>query len=166
TGQAYVSPGHVSAWTRPGTGESFLLFHTRFPGDDDLHEVRVHRLHLTRSGWRVGSPPRYSGGPDGRERRLGRSHLVGDWQLIDHGPAVSAEINDSVARRLESDGTLGGGAEGRWRLEGGARAVLEIDGVRRDGVFSLGWHEELGDWTPTFSVLGEDGRALWGTKEL
>ena len=166
TGQAYVSPGHVSAWTRPGTGESFLLFHTRFPGDDDLHEVRVHRLHLTRSGWLVVSPHRYSGDLDGRERRLRRSQLVGDWQLIDHGHAISAEINDSVALRLESDGTLGGGAEGRWRLEGGARAVLEIDGVRRDGVFSLGWHEELGDWTPTFSVLGEDGRALWGTKEL
>src|SRR5699024_7849157 len=166
TGQAYVSPGHVSAWTRPGTGESFLLFHTRFPGDDDLHEVRVHRLHLTRSGWLVVSPHRYSGDLDGRERRLRRSQLVGDWQLIDHGHAISAEINDSVALRLESDGTLGGGAEGRWRLEGGARAVLEIDGVRCDGVFSLGWHEELGDWTPTFSVLGEDGRALWGTKEL
>src|SRR5699024_8177149 len=166
TGQAYVSPGHVSAWTRPGTGESLLLFQTRFPGDDALPAARVHRLHLARRGWLVVSPRRYGGDLDGRARRLRRSQLVGDWQLVDHGRAISAEINDSVALRLESDGTLGGGAEGRWRLEGGARAVLEIDGVRRDGVFSLGWHEELGDWTPTFSVLGEDGRALWGTKEL
>src|SRR5699024_12286841 len=115
---------------------------------------------------RVASPRRDSAHLHGPATRLRRPQLLGDWQLIAHGHAISAEINDSVALRLESDGTVGGGAEGRWRLEGGARAVPEIDGVRRDGVFSLGWHEELGDWTPTFSVLGEDGRALWGTKEL
>ena len=166
-GQAYVSPGHVSAWTHPSTRESFLLFHTRFPGDEELHEVRVHRLHLTRTGWLVVAPHRYGGDAlAGRPGPLQRSELVGDWQLIDHGRAISADIVDSVALRLEDDGTLGGGAEGRWHLEGTERAVLEIDGARREGVFTLGWHEELGEWTPTFSVLGEDGRALWGTKEV
>src|SRR5699024_12481481 len=100
---------------------------------EDLTQVRVYGLPLTRRGWLVVSPLRYSGDLEGRERRLRRSQLVGYWQLIDHGHAISAEINDSVALRLESDGTHGGGAEGRWRLEGGARAVRESGGVRRGG---------------------------------
>lgn len=167
-GQGYVSPGHVSAWTRPGTDESFLILHTRFPGRGEEHEVRVHRLHLTRTGWLVPSPHRYAGEPaaTAREARLRRDEIVGDWQLVDHGRAISAEVNGSVPVTLGADGSVTGAVQGRWRAEGSARAVIELDGVRYDGTFTSGWHDGLDAWTPTFTVLGPDGRALWGSREV
>lgn len=167
-GQGYVSPGHVSAWTRPGTDESFLVFHTRFPGRGEEHEVRVHRLHLTRSGWLVPAPHRYAGElpAAATTARLRRPELLGRWQVVDHGRAISADVVTSVAVELGADGSLRGGLQGSWRVEGGSRVVLEVDGVRFDGVITLGWHDDLGAWTPTLTALSPDGRTLWGSREV
>lgn len=167
-GQGYVSPGHVSAWTDPQSQESFLFFHTRFPGDGERHEVRVHRIHFSHDGWPVLSPHRYGGEPAAETARPGlhRRQLEARWQLVDHGRAISPEVVDSQTIELHRNGQITGAVTGRWRLEGRHRAVILLEDLRYDGVFALGRHEELGTWTPTFSVLGPDGRALWGSREV
>lgn len=167
-GQGYVSPGHVSAWTDPPSQESYLFFHTRFPETGEAHQVRVHRIHFSHAGWPVLSPHRYGGEPAAETPSPGlhRRQLEGRWQLIDHGRAISPEIIDSRTIELHRNGRITGAIAGRWRLEGRHRAVVQLDDVRYDGVFTVGRHEELGVWTPTFSVLGPDGRALWGSREV
>ena len=55
-GSGYVSPGHNSAYVDPETGKQFLIFHTRFPGRGEEHEVRVHEMHMNADGWPVVSP--------------------------------------------------------------------------------------------------------------
>ena len=167
-GQGYVSPGHVSAWSDPTTQESFLFFHTRFPETGEMHQVRVHRIHFSRDGWPVLSPHRYGGEPAAPTPRPGlhRRDVEGTWQLIDHGRAISPEIVGSRTIELHRNGRISGAVSGRWRLEGRYRAVILLDDVRYDGVLAIGWHDELEAWTPTFSVLGPDGRALWGTREV
>ncbi|WP_114855765.1 glycoside hydrolase family 43 protein [Brachybacterium sp. YJGR34] len=169
-GPGYVSPGHVSAWADPDSDPQhesvFLLFHSRFPRSGELHQVRVHRISYTRDGWPVVSPHRYAGeAPAGAEgTRLTRQDVTGTWRFIDHGRAISADIVDSRAITLTKTGRITGAVSGTWRIEAEHRAVLIIDGQRFDGVFTPGWDEVASAWTPTFSVVGADGRALWGSK--
>lgn len=91
--------------------------------------------------------------------------LEGDWQLVDHGRAISPEIVASQPLRLHRDGTVSGGILGRWRCEGRGRITLSADGQAFYGVVSQGWRESSQRWTLTFSVQGDDGRSLWGTKD-
>ncbi|WP_262426524.1 lipocalin-like domain-containing protein [Brachybacterium sp. Z12] len=105
------------------------------------------------------SPPISAGAPH-------RSQLEGDWQLVDHGRAISPEIVGSQRIRLHRNGTITGARTGRWRLEAGHRATVLLDGQTFRGVFARGWRESAGAWTTTFTVLGPDGRSLWGTQEV
>lgn len=166
-GSGYVSPGHVSAWSDPEEKDTFLFLHSRFPGTGELHQLRVHRMHFSRDGWPVISPHRFSGEPaagaPGTAPR--RSALEGDWQLVDHGLAISPEIVASQPIRLHRDGTVSGGILGRWRREGRGRITLSADGQAFYGVVAQGWRESSQRWTLTFSVQGDDGRSLWGTKD-
>jgi arabinan endo-1,5-alpha-L-arabinosidase len=167
-GSGYVSPGHVSAWSSPDERDTFLFLHSRFPDTGELHQVRVHRMHLNREGWPVISPHRYAGEPPPDERGAlpHRSRLEGSWQVVDHGRAISADVVDSRSVHLHRDGRISGELTGRWRLEGRHRAALTLDGETYHGVFTRGWRESTRAWTTTFSVLGSDGRSLWGTQEL
>lgn len=166
-GSGYVSPGHVSAWSSPDEKDTFLFLHSRFPGTGELHQVRVHRMHLNRDGWPVISPHRYAGEPPAEEHGAlpHRSEIEGDWQIVDHGREISAEVTPSRPIRLHRNGRITGAVDGRWRLTGRYQATIEVDGGTFEGVFSRGWRESAGAWTLTFSVLGDDGRSLWGTKE-
>lgn len=56
----YVSPGHNSAFYDEGTGQYFLIFHTRFPSTGEVHEVRVHEMFFNEDGWPVVAPLRYA----------------------------------------------------------------------------------------------------------
>ena len=55
----YVSPGHNSAYFDAATGKYFIIFHTRFPGRGEQHELRVHELLFNEDGWPVMAPLRY-----------------------------------------------------------------------------------------------------------
>ncbi len=167
-GAGYVSPGHVSAWSSADEQDIFLFLHSRFPGTGEFHQVRVHRMHITRDGWPVISPHRYAGEPGSTARaaRVHRPDLEGAWQFVDHGRAISPEVTESRRIHLHRSGRIAGAVTGRWRLEAGSRASLTLDGEDFRGVFTRGWRESAEAWTLTFSVLGADGRALWGTQEV
>ena len=51
-GTGYVSPGHNSAYYDPATGQQFLIFHTRFPQQGEMHQIRVHQLFMNQDGCR------------------------------------------------------------------------------------------------------------------
>ena len=166
-GAGYVSPGHVSAWADPDGEDVFLFLHSRFPDTGELHQVRVHRIHFSHDGWPVIAPHRYAGEPADPRRALPhRSQLEGAWQLVDHGRAISPEIVESQRIHLHRNGKITGARSGRWRLEAGHRATVILDGQTFRGVFTRGWRESVGAWTTTFTVLGPDGRSLWGTQEV
>ena len=166
-GSGYVSPGHVSAWSSPDEQDTYLFLHSRFPGTDELHQLRVHRIHFTRDGWPVVSPHRYAGElPAGAHGALPhRSALEGAWQVVEHRREISPEVPVSRSVQLHRNGRITGELTGRWRLEGGDRATVILDGETCSGVFTRGWRESAGAWTTTFTVLGPDGRSLWGTRE-
>jgi arabinan endo-1,5-alpha-L-arabinosidase len=158
-GTGYVSPGHNSAYYDPATGKQYLIFHTRFPQRGEFHQIRVHQMFMNQQGWPVVAPYRYAGETAGKVKR---EEVVGEYKYINHGKAISAEINRSDYIRLHQDGTITGAVSGTWERNGHNRAVIVVDGNRYDGVFTRLWEPESASWAMTFSALSQQGVAIWG----
>lgn len=160
-GYGYVSPGHNSVYTNPDNGQVFLVFHTRFPQQGELHEVRVHQMFMNEDGWPVVAPYRYSGET---LTPLADDALVGDYQFIAHGSDSSAEIKHVQSVRLNGDYTVTGDLQGTWQKTGVAQARLSLDNGVYDGVFLQQWDEVTEQEQIVFTVMSEQGEMLWGSQ--
>ncbi|WP_234998712.1 family 43 glycosylhydrolase [Demequina sp. NBRC 110057] len=159
TGTGYVSAGHTSWYDDPETGQSYMVFHSRFPGTGEMHEVRVHRMEMNEDGWPVVMPTRYSGEGDLRAKL---SDMIGDWQIVNLGHDITAEPALPSDVRLTALGRVTGDVTGTWRLRGADEVELRIDGQTYSGIISRGWDETTGEWAPSLSVVSDEGVTLWG----
>ncbi|MCA0755805.1 glycoside hydrolase family 43 protein [Paenibacillus sp. N4] len=157
----YVSPGHNSAYYDEANGNYYLFFHSRFPNSGEKHEIRVHQFFLNEEGWPVVAPFRYAGET---LRKAEKDAVAGDYELVNHGKDISAELKESAAIRLEPDGTVTGAASGEWALTGEAGLRLTVDGDTYDGYWLRSWDYAAGAWTVTFTVLSKKGVSLWGAR--
>ncbi|WP_017585653.1 glycoside hydrolase family 43 protein [Nocardiopsis ganjiahuensis] len=160
-GHGYVSPGHSTSHLDPDTGRMYLVFHSRFPGTGEMHQVRAHEMYMNSEGWPVVAPYRFAGAEAGP---VDVADAAGEYRLIDHGKAISADVNEAVSVELTDDGRISGGAEGEWRFYDGNRAEITVGGETYDGVFTHQWDPTLESWVLTFSVLSEAGVSLWGSR--
>jgi arabinan endo-1,5-alpha-L-arabinosidase len=157
----YVSPGHNSAYYDEESGKYYLIFHTRFPNMGETHNVRVHQMFMNEDGWPVVAPHRYAGETIGK---YGKKDVVGAYRLVNHGKEISADIKQSVAITLESDGSITGATTGTWKLSDGNKATVTLDGITYTGVFVRQWDEAAQTKTMAFTVLSEGGTAVWGSR--
>lgn len=159
--RGYVSPGHNSAYYDPTTGKHFLVFHTRFEGRGEEHEVRVHQLFMNADEWLVAAPHRYAGES---LAAFADGQIPGTYKLINHGKAISAAINTSVIVTLNPDHTITGVALGTWELTGDYDVTLTLDGISYRGVFAKLWDDDNGVWVNAFSALSNNGVSVWGSR--
>lgn len=181
-GTGYVSPGHNSAVYDAEKGKYFLIFHTRFPGQGEFHQVRVHEMFLNADGWPVVAPHRYvpyrySPKPyylsqfrhkqqSWKIETVSFMETVGDYKWINHEKDISAEVKLSQRVSLMDDGSIVGEFSGRWRKSAANRITLDLDGLGLfRGVQSWGWDETLREFVVTFSAQSEEGVSIWGSKE-
>jgi arabinan endo-1,5-alpha-L-arabinosidase len=171
TGSAlgYVSPGHNSAYYDAATGKYFLLFHTRFPGQGETHEVRVHEMFINEDGWPVVAPFRYaplSKATPAVAAAVTAADAVGAFKMINHGKDISAAIKTSSAIRLGADGAVSGAVTGKWANKGDNRVSLTLDGTAAvyNGVLSRQWNTNANAYVVTFTVQNSDGVSLWGAR--
>ncbi|PUA29344.1 MAG: ATPase [Cellvibrio sp. 79] len=169
----YVSPGHNSAYRKPATGQYFLVFHTRFPGRGEEHEVRTHEFFFNTEGWPVVSPLRYAEKIDANDPARSRSALEavaaneipGTYQLINHGKEISATIKSSSNIQLASGGVITGTLPGSWTFDANTRATtVVLGGITYRGVISRQWNQVRTRFEVTFTALSGDGTAVWGIK--
>jgi arabinan endo-1,5-alpha-L-arabinosidase len=187
----YVSPGHNSAYFDPGTGRYFLIFHTRFTGYGEFHQVRVHEMFLNEDGWFVVAPHRwvpyryvpwrslpyhYTAYPlfeaqcthkawCWNAETIAAHETAGDYKLINHGKEITAAIVDSVRITLQADGRITGAETGSWSRPAQNTIDVELDGIGMfKGVLSRGWNGEVGQWVVTFSAQSQEGISIWGSK--
>lgn len=180
-GVGYVSPGHNSTYVDEATGREFLVFHTRFPGQGETHNVRVHEMFMNAEGWPVVAPYRYA--DDGstpaplsgvaastsakatttRAARITKDDATGQYALIDHGKDINTTPTEAVTVRLEPNGKVTGALTGRWTLKGTNQARIVADGQTYDGVFTRQWEPDREQWVVTFTVQSSAGVSLWGT---
>ncbi len=159
--RGYVSPGGVSVSRDAATGKYFLVFHTRFVGQGEFHEVRVHQMYLNNDGWFVVAPHRYA------EETMATTvagQIPGDYKLINHGKDITATVKTSTLITLNADHSVTGSVTGTWQLSLDHDATLTLAGTTYDGVFSRQWDDDNRAWVPTFSALSPDGVAVWGSK--
>lgn len=161
TSIGYLSPGHNSAYYDPATGKYFIVFHTRFVGRGEQHEVRVHQMFLNDEDWPVVAPHRYA------QETIGstvESDIAGDYKLINHDKAISGAVNTSVVIALRADHTVSGSITGTWALSGDTNATLTLGGTSYRGVFVRQWDDDNRVWVLAFTALSNSGVAIWGSK--
>lgn len=161
TSTGYVSPGHNSVYRNPSTGEYFIVFHTRFVGRGEYHEVRVHPLYFNDAGWPVVAPHRYAGE---RMETAIASRIPGTYKLINHGKDITATVKTSALITLTSDHKITGAVTGTWSLSGHHNATLKLGSTTYRGVFVRQWDDDNQRWVQAFTVLSANGIAAWGSQ--
>lgn len=161
TSRGYVSPGGTSAYYDASSGRYLMVFHTRFVGQGEVHEVRVHQFFLNADGWPVVAPQRYA---QESMATTDITQIPGDFKLINHGKDITATVKTSTVVTLNADHSISGAATGTWQLSGDHYATLTVGGTTYDGVFVHLWDDDNQVWTQTFTATSNDGVSLWGTK--
>lgn len=156
----YVSPGHNSAYYEEETGEYFLIFHTRFEGKGEEHQVRVHQMFLNEDGWPVVSPYRYTGE---KLEKLDEAAIPGAYKLVNHLHHISSVAQAAEDIVLHEDHTVSGSYEGTWLLKGDHEAVLVLNGIEYKGEWILEWDQFGYKNVVTFTALSDKGYAVWGS---
>jgi arabinan endo-1,5-alpha-L-arabinosidase len=167
TSHGYVSPGHNSAWFDAALNKYFLVFHTRFPGRGEQHEIRVHEMYFNSQGWPVVAPFRYaplSLATPAQTAEVTSSQAQGAYKLINHGKDISATIKTSDAMRLNSDGTVSGAVTGTWLHRGNNLIDVTLSGTIYYGVLSRQWNANASNFVVTFSAQNTTGISLWGSR--
>lgn len=158
----YVSPGHNSVAYDPTTDKYFLIFHTRFIGQGEFHQVRVHQMFINADDWLVVAPHRYAGETIA-PTDVGR--IVGNYKLINHGKDITTTVKNSTNITLAADGTVSGAATGTWQLTGDYDATLVLGGSTFRGVFVRQWDESRSRWLLAFTAIDPaTGTQIWGSK--
>lgn len=157
----YLSPGHNSIYVDSKTNDRFVVFHTRFPDSGEMHQLRVHQFFMNKEGWPVVSPYRHAGEI---EESVGRQELIGEYQLIEHGTDLTAEINRPLQVTLEKNNKVSGDRTGIWKRMGHNRAEVKLEGTTYEGVFLTQYNPNEAAYVHTFTLTSKDGEALWGTK--
>jgi arabinan endo-1,5-alpha-L-arabinosidase len=166
----YLSPGHNSAYYDEETGKMYVIFHTRYPGQGGIHQVRVHQMLINSKGWPVITPQSYKGET---VAKYSKEEVTGIYQYVNHGHDIQAtfgnpggDINLSENIKLAADGTISGAVAGTWQLTGDYTVDLTIDGATYHGVFLKQWDRGLKKNVMTFSALSNEGISIWGTEAV
>jgi arabinan endo-1,5-alpha-L-arabinosidase len=169
TALGYVSPGHNSAYYDAASGRYFIIFHTRFPGTGEAHEIRVHEMHLNEDGWPVIAPLRHaplSLASPAQGPEVSAAQAAGSYKLVNHGKDISAVSKTSLGVTLNADGTVGGtgGMTGTWTHNGANKLTVVSGGVTYKGVLSRQWNPNSSAFVVSFSALSSSGVALWAIR--
>lgn len=153
----YVSPGHNSAVYSNDLDKYFLIFHTRFPGEGEAHQVRVHEMFFTPDGWPVLAPFRYVGEDFNALHPISKREVIGDYQLINHGLEVNAAIQKPETISLKT-------LDSSWSIKKNNEMQITIDDIRFDGYFLWQWNDALEEYAITFTAVSQTGESIWGVK--
>lgn len=167
TALGYVSPGHNSAYYDAATQQQFIVFHSRFPGTGEAHEIRVHEMHLNEDGWPVIAALRHAPlalATPAQTADVSAAQAAGTYKLVNHGKDISATIKASAAVTLNADGSLTGGMTGTWTHQGSNKLSVVSGGVTYAGVLSRQWNPNANAFVVSFSALSAGGVALWAVR--
>ncbi|OZG64735.1 glycoside hydrolase family 43 protein [Bifidobacterium eulemuris] len=172
-----VAQGHNSVLV-DDDGTAWLVYHTRFSGRGEEHEVRVRQLMSTSDGWLVAAPYEYTG-TKADEAGYDAADLAGDYELVTNeqntsfkGPKKVTDkdstdyrgVNKPINITLNADGTVSGDQTGTWEATDGSNQVtLTLGDVVYTGDFAKLPRDVDGKEVMTFTALG-DNITIWASQ--
>ncbi|MGP4039072.1 LamG-like jellyroll fold domain-containing protein [Gracilibacillus sp. D59] len=159
-GTGYMAPGHNSYLIDDELGKEFIVTHTRFPKEGEMHQVRVHQTFKNSDQWPVPTPYHYAGE---EIEAVSESAVTGDYKYINHGKEITGELTESTWVKLNEDHTVTGAVTGTWKLYDNYRVELTVDGATYDGVFLRQYDPTSDKWVMTFSAMSSEGVVIWGS---
>lgn len=183
----YTAEGHNSAFVDVD-GKVYVIYHTRTNDGTEGHEVRVHQLFVTESGWLAAAPFEYTGESLVTDSKssgyLTEEDVAGAYEVIlqKSTKCESLECNEGTNYQLKEDGTVtAGSSSGTWswsESKGAPYATITIGGETYEGVFlkqrmeastaaaaSINKPHEAGEETVVFTMIGKTGEIpMWGYK--
>ncbi len=151
----YVSPGGASFIYDKDIDKTMMVFHTRFPGRGEAHELRSHTVHLNQDNWPVIAPIRYSG----VDFESYESDASGKYQYIVNNLQIIGNIEKSIAIDItEADPHLDFKQEGHF-------VELTLNNIRYKGVALRQWDVKRKAMVKTISLQGEDNTTIWAIEE-
>ena len=167
------SQGHNSVIAAPD-GRTYLVYHTRFQGMGEDHQVRVHQLYQNEDGWLVAAPFEYTGeiaksAQTATQQIIPTSQIAGAYKLLVHNYKLDhtkKELSTPVGIMLHADGTItGSGYTGRWTVREGTSYITINIGQEYKGVMILQTLEPKNEQVPCFTCLNsQTGVTIWGYK--
>ena len=152
----YVSPGHNSAYYDEELKQFFILFHTRFTGMGETHEVRVHPLLFNEDGWPIIAPRRYAGE---KIESVSYGDIQGDYLLIEDQIVIIPDAIVSLNVTI-TDEKVSGDYSGKVELGENGLASLRLNGETIKGHFLPQWDNYANKQTLTFTGLTSEGKAF------
>jgi len=162
--KAYMATGHNSA-LRDEDGRMFVVFHTRFDGNSEIHSPRVNQFILNDEGWPC-MLPYQTQGEVVSETGYSQEEMVGRYFVINQGTAINEKIAQPTILYLQKNGkVVGEKSNGTWTNEDGTYYMtVTIDGIKYSGVFCK-MMDEADTPVMTFSAVGIN-ESVWGVKYL
>ncbi|MDL4839460.1 glycoside hydrolase family 43 protein [Aquibacillus rhizosphaerae] len=161
-GTGYMAPGHNSYLQDDELGKEFIVSHTRFPEQGEMHEVRVHQTFKNSDAWPVPTPYHYVGETI---EKVSDKDVRGDYKYINHGKEINGELIESSSITLNKDKTVSGSVIGTWELYDDYRVELTVEDETYDGVFIRQYDPTAEKWVMTFSAMSDQGVVAWGSHD-
>ena len=152
---AVRSPGHNSVFYDEELGKWFLFHHARFAKTGEQYRLQARELYFNQDGWPVISPVRYT--PE-TETDI---EMTGSFKVLSHERDVNPVEHVSEEVQFNADGTFSGARNGTYEWSGNS-LTLNMDGLTWRGHVGVGYDDEQDADTTCFTLLSEDGEALWG----
>lgn len=164
----YTAQGHNSAFV-DDDGKSYVVYHNKTDDGTAGHEMRVHQLFVAENGGLVTAPFEYCG-ETLSSSAYNDTNVTGEYGILYMDPSYSNGNVNCVQEQtieLKTDKTVSwGNKTGTWSQDTGKPAVsIIVDGITYQGVFVEQNIEETAYKTMCFTVVGNDGVAIWGYKK-
>lgn len=165
--EAYMSPGHNSAFIDED-GNWFLVYHTRFNGGTEYHEVRVHQMVMTENDWPVSLPYEYTG-KEPSNINLTQNNVIGEYEFVNNGTESSGNPIPKQTISLNKDGTVTGDFDGTWTIPEEGTITLKEDqtNTKYSGKYTAQQNESSNRKNVlVFSAVGDNNEVIWGSKQF
>lgn len=175
---AEIAQGHNSAFV-DDDGKSFLIYHTRFAGSGEMHQMRVHQLFLNKDGWLLAAPYEYYDcqiNQDSIEKRqlCSLADIEGTYKVIIHPYKLDyrnkAYQKDDATCYLYPDGTVTGDYTGTWLIPNEGKSYIRL-ALKKGNSASVTYNGVIvpqtisGTNIPSvcFMAVSNSGVAIWGS---
>ena len=171
---AFTSCGGNSAILCDGkgtaeNGKMFLHYHQKWANGTEDFVTKSNQMFLNEDGWLVTAPFAYDG--ESMDKTYTKENVAGEYELILHRTTYTKtgtsdyDYSDSVAVKLNDDGTISGAKTGTWTFDKNYITLTIGEETYKGVVFEQTMEDKSHTKTMVFTAVGDGNiKSVWGAK--